>query len=152
MRRTLLFVLTLIMTLSFAALTSAGNGFKVETAGLNAYTAAGIDLELGVPGVPLRPFTEVLGWWASNDHQVTHLQAGLGARFYITSSSTGLFAEARMRYIAPFGDTAEASSAIVAGLGYRLRPLIGGIDIYAATTLSENNVLPKYLFGARVGF
>lgn len=151
MRRLLILATALFALVALAPLAAAGNGLKFETIGLNEYAAAGVDVELGLPGVPLRPFVEVVGWWASNDEQVTHVQAGAGARFYLFAPSSGLFAEARARYVVPIENTGEASVVFLAGGGYRLKALIG-LDVYASATLSEHDILPKYLAGVRIGF
>lgn len=152
MRRAIIFILAALMAATLGSAALAGTGVKFETEGLDKYSAGGVDLELGLPGIPLRTFVEVLGWWAQNDDQVTHVQAGVGARFYLFAPSSGLFAEGRYRYIVPLDDTLEPSTSILAGLGFRLRPVIGGIDVYAATTLTDHDILPKYLVGARIGF
>lgn len=150
MRKTMILVVTLLAVVAFAPNVAAGNGILFETDGKDGYNAAGIDLELGLPAIPLRPVSEVLGWYSPDGD--THLQAGLGARLYLMIPGNGPFLEATLRYIAAFGDETEVSSAVLVGAGFRLRPVIGGIDVYVAATLSDNPVLPKTMFGARIGF
>lgn len=152
MRRSILFVLVAALALTLSPTVLAGHGVKVETEGLDKYTSVGIDLELGLPGIPLRPFTEVLGWWSQADTQPNHIQAGVGARYYLMAAPRGLFAEGKLRYIVPFEEGAEPGTVVLAGLGFRLKPIIGGIDVYAATTITETDLLPQYIFGARIGF
>lgn len=144
-----------ILVLSASAFTSAGTGVKIETADFQSYTAAGLDMELGAPLVPLRVLVETLGWWSEDDQaeQQSHIQAGLGARLYLTSGSKGLFVEGKGRYIYPLNvDDAEGSTVFLAGIGYRIKPLVGGIDLYASATLTEHDMFPEYFFGARLGF
>lgn len=152
MRRSIIAVLIAAFLLTVSPTILAGNGVKVETEGLDKYTSVGLDLELGLPGIPLRAMVDVLGWWSHTETQLSHVQAGVGARYYITGASRGLFAEGKVRYIVPFEKGLEPTTVYLAGLGYRLRPLIGGIDIYAITALTEQDMLPKYTFGVRVGF
>lgn len=151
-RRSIALILAAALALSLSPAALAGHGIKIETEGLDKYTSVGLDLEIGLPGVPLRPFAEVLGWWSQADTQPNHVQAGLGARYYIAAASSGLFAEAKLRYVSTFAEDAEPGTALLAGLGYRISPGIGSLDLFAVTTLSEHDLLPRYIFGARIGF
>lgn len=154
MRRTLrlLSIVVALLTL-LSATAAAGTGLKIESDGGHRYTVAGLDFELGLPFVPLRLFSDVLGWYANTDDQITHGQVGVGARVFLTEPSKGLFAEGKFRYI--FGldqQNVETSTAITAGLGYRVRAFLGGLDIVVQTRLTENEIIPQYNLGIRVGF
>lgn len=152
MRRTSIAIFALLMVAVFSVFAAAGTGLRVETQGWDKYKAAGVDTELGFPAVPLHPLVEVLGWYSGEDAPTSHLQAGLGARLYLTAPASGLFVEGKMRYVATFGAESGTSTVLVVGAGYRLRPIIGGIDLYVGATTTEHPVLPKYFIGARVGF
>src|SRR5690625_3422864 len=106
-------LVTVIVLFAVSGLVSAGSGLRLETEGLDKYTAAGFDLELGIPGIPLHAIGEVMGWWASNDDQTSHIQASGGARLYLGSGASGLFAEAKMRYIMPLEDSADAGTLLM---------------------------------------
>lgn len=154
MRRTLkcLTIVAALLTF-FSATAVAGTGLKFESEGAHRYSAAGLDFELGLPYVPFRVFSDILGWYANSDSQISHGQVGVGARVFFTGANRGLFAEGKFRYI--FGlanDSVETSTAISAGLGYRLRPLLGGLDVVVQTRLTKNEIIPQYHLGIRLGF
>ncbi len=137
----------------FSATAAAGTGLKIESEGAHRYNAAGLDFELGLPFVPFRIFSDILGWYGSTDSQITHGQVGVGARVFFTEANQGFFAEGKYRYI--FGwdkQNVETSTAISAGLGYRLRALLGGLDIVVQTRLTDNEIIPQYYLGIRLGF
>lgn len=153
MRRSVVITTTcLLLTLFISAFAAAGTGLKIESQGFDKYTAAGVDLELGLPGIPVRPITELMGWWGDEGGQVGHFQAGIGVRLYLENASRGPFLEAKMRYIMPLEFGAEASSLMLVGVGYRIRPIVGGLDVYVAATGVEHDIIPKYVIGARAGF
>lgn len=145
-------LLCLICVVTWSAAAAAGTGVKYDTNFSEGYSAAGLDLEFGLPGIPLSLFTDLVGWWGTED-QVTHAQAGAGARFFL-GAGAGLFVEGKFHYIFEFGEDAEPSStAVTAGVGYRLRPaLIGSIDLAARTRLGDHHLLPQYTVGLRFGF
>lgn len=146
-------LLTIILLLTVSAFSGA-IGLRVETQGLDKYTAAGVDFELGLPAIPVRGVAELLGWVAMNDDQTTHAQAGLGVRMYLASDSTGPFVEAKMRYILPLDEKdAEGSTLFMYGAGYRFKPLIGGVDVFVTMTGADHDIIAKQLLvGARIGF
>lgn len=140
-----------MVVLSVSAFAAAGTGLKVETQNFNEYVAAGFDLEMGLPGIPVHPVTELLGWWAMNDQQTSHVQAGLGARLYLDNAAKGPFVEAKLRYVLPLEPGASATSTLVFGAGYRIKPIVGGIDLFVTATAQDHALIPKYVFGARIG-
>lgn len=147
-----LVLVTALLTLA-SATAAAGTGLKIESEGAHRYNAAGLDFELGLPFVPFRIFSDILGWYANTDSQITHGQVGVGARVFFTAANQGLFAEGKFRYI--FGlenQNVETSTAISAGLGYRFRALLGGLDIVVQARLTENDIIPEYHLGIRLGF
>lgn len=154
MRRTLTTLSLMVTLLALVTATAAaGTGLKIESEGAHRYTVAGLDFELGLPFLPFRVFSDVLGWSATTPEQTTHGQVGIGARVFFTEPSKGFFAEGKFRYL--FGldqQKVETTTAITAGVGYRVKAFLGGLDIVVQTLLTEHEILPKYNLGVRVGF
>ena len=146
-------VLVLLIMLLASSLSLAGSGLKIETEGLSKYTVVGLDLEIGLPGLPVRVFADLVGWWQLEEEQTTNAQAGAGARVFFTQASSGPFIEGKFRYVFQLDEGFPASTnAIIVGAGYRLRVLFGNADISIQTCLTEHELIPKYFIGARIGF
>jgi hypothetical protein len=154
-------MLSLLIAATFTFVASAGSGIKIEAQNLKGdYLAGGIELEIGIPGLPLVAVVEALASWDLATSSVGNVQVGAGGRFFLNNASKGPFIEAKLRYMVDISnfDLEDISSLqferlpIIIGAGYRTRILIGKIDISVNTIMGNSTVLPKLMFGVQVGF
>lgn len=163
MRRSTIVVtlaLALVAMLSLGA--AAGPAVKLEADSSLNYTAAGVELEFGVPLLPVTLFGDVMGWSSSSVEP--HLQLGAGARVFVWNN---IYIEGKYRAIyeqdgtvpaapgipgSPSVPNVVSSSVTSAGIGYRLNLLLLNLDLAAHVRLNNHHLLPDYWFGVRVGF